>query len=320
MTKGSNQKDRYLLSLLLMAITAASFSTMGAMAKVLGSSMPAYQVAFFRAAINLLIIIAILSLRHELKSIFFNPRKYTLVLIVRGVFGMGSVVSGFYALAHLPFAIATLIAWLAPLFTCLLSWLFLGEKLVARQIGCIGVAFAGFILMVGTGFSGGTLEAQAISIGVFGAFCAGVAYVSVRKAAEHSSAEVVVCYFVGITSLCLLPVCAERWAADGIHQFTQPPIISALLALGLSGAIGQIAMTHAYRFAPAGPVSVMGLLTPTFAVLIGYLAFNEHLALIQWIGGLAVCAGVLGVSRSKARLKPAGRSGSAEPDLSGALA
>ena len=43
-------------------------------------------------------------------------------------------------------------------------------------------------------------------------------------------------------------------------------------------------MTRAYRYAPAGVVSMMNLLNPVFGAAFGIYLFHEGLAAFQWAG------------------------------------
>jgi drug/metabolite transporter (DMT)-like permease len=61
-----------------------------------------------------------------------------------------------------------------------------------------------------------------------------------------------------------------------------------LLLIGVCGAFGQIALTYAYRMAPAAEVSIYNYSGILFSALLGYFILGEALPISSIIGGILV--------------------------------
>jgi len=77
-----------------------------------------------------------------------------------------------------------------------------------------------------------------------------------------------------------------------------------LIVMGIFGNIGHLALTRAYKMAPASQVSPMGYSGLVFAAILGYLLWGEMTDMIGLIGTTAiVVAGIL-VARERSEPMP----------------
>lgn len=83
-----------------------------------------------------------------------------------------------------------------------------------------------------------------------------------------------------------------------------------LAAIGLFGGVGQILLTHSYRFADASTIAPFDYSTMIWTVIVGYLVFSEVPTIEVLVGAaIVIGAGVfvifreraLGLDRSKER-------------------
>ena len=67
----------------------------------------------------------------------------------------------------------------------------------------------------------------------------------------------------------------------------------ALVLIGLFGSLGQIALTYAYRLAPAGEVSIYNYSGILFSMVLGFLCLGETIPATSFMGGALVIAASL---------------------------
>ena len=287
--------DRPLVALAWMTASACSFSSMAIFVKRLAPVIPQFELVFFRSSINLVWVIGLMLIQGET----FFPRGKPL-LVFRGLAGFAGVTCLFYSIGHLPLPIATMLSWCSPIFVILFSRLILNERLPSRSATLILTAFIGLMLLVdpsvGSHVQAVAVPLRAAMIGLMGAAFGGMAYVAVRAATASVGVNGIVFYFVAVSTLISAPLAARDFVSPSFSQAIQ------LLCLGTFATIGQLTMTRAYRYAPAGIVSLMALLNPAFGAAFGLFLFHESMKASQWLGmslvGLAI--GLLTV-RSRAR-------------------
>lgn len=281
--------------------------------KRLGSVLPDFELVFFRSILNLLFVLAIMLLRRE--NLFpdsLNPMRsgraqalrLHLLLFFRGIVGFGGVSCLFYSIHHLPLPMAMMLGWCSPLFVMLFSRLFLGERLAQIALVAVGLAFVGLFLLLNPQLferasSVQTIPLTAVLIGISGAAMSGAAYVAVRAATVQVGANLIVVYFMVVSTLISAPL-----AAIDFKPLTGTAPV-AVLIIGLAAAFGQVTMTHGYRYAPASQVSTMSLLNAAFSAFFGWWLFNERLSSVQWLGMVILGMGVASLTwGDKGRKKP----------------
>ena len=79
----------------------------------------------------------------------------------------------------------------------------------------------------------------------------------------------------------------------------QPAIWWLLILIGLLATIGQFFLTKGYSFAPAAQVGPFTYSNVVFAILIGWIFWEEALDLLTWVGALLTCiAGIITTRRT----------------------
>jgi drug/metabolite transporter (DMT)-like permease len=229
-------------------------------AKVAGATLG--QQVFFRCAVTAVCMAAAVAvLRISLRRL---PVK---VLLLRTVFGGSAMALSFWALSRPEISLgdAEILRRTSPVFVVLLGWPILGEKPTRRLAVLLALAFAGTALVVGPGFDVQGLAATVALVA--GALGAG-AYLAIRLLVKTIPATVVVLFFTGAMTIASAPFALTSPLPDG-------DLLLTLLAAGVTGTLGQIFMTHAYRFAPAGIVSTTGYLAVAFSTWFGIALFGK---------------------------------------------
>lgn len=278
-------KDRT-KALTFILISTLSFSFMGAFVKALGD-FPVYEKVFFRNTISFLVALSILSFSlkysHQRKKGFFKlvfgkieNQKY---LFVRSILGLLGVTFHFYALSRLYLADSQMLNRTSPIFVSLFAFLFLKEKLSKLQMSTIFIALIGAVMVIKPKFDYSMLPALC----AFGAaIMAGAAYTFVRFLRTKEYPETIIFYFSLFSMVGSLPFMIPTFVYPNSEQWLM------LLGIGLTASIGQIGLTHAYRYAKASEVSIYTYTGIIFSALIGFFLWDEISDITSILGGLII--------------------------------
>lgn len=222
-------------------------------------------------------------------------RRNQPALIARSLLGVGGVVCYFYAIDHLLLADASMLAKLSPFFVAVFAAVFLGEAMTKRIAGALVLGFAGGLLIIKPQID---LQVLPALVGAASAVFAGGAYTLLRYLRDREPAETVVLHFSLVTVAGLLPV-----AAIG---FVPPSPIETLwlLGIGIFAAAGQLSLTAAYRYAPAGPTSLLSYATIVFSAVFGWLWWAEVPDGLSLLGGVLILGGAVIAFSRKPRPRP----------------
>lgn len=245
-------------------IAAMGFSLMTFFVRLSGD-LPTMQKAFFRNAFALVIAVSALIINKEKFSI---PKKFRSDIFFRCLFGTTGLIANFYAIDRLNLADANMLNKLSPFFAILVSIIILKEKPSKMDILATIIAFIGALFIIRP--TGSNLELVPALIGLYGGFGAGTAYVFVRSAGKKGAkTPIIVTCFSLFSCILTLPFMVFSYAPMSPKQWL------ILILAGLSAAVGQFAITTAYRFAPAKKLSVFDYVQVIFAALWGFLFLHE---------------------------------------------
>ena len=132
------------LSARYIILSALGFSIMGALVKLSSAEgIPVMEIVAARSLVSF--ILSYFDIRR--KNISLLGRRKGL-LLARGFAGALALVCVYFALTQLPFAEATVLQYLHPMFTTILAFLFLKERLQLSTLFCIVLSLLGLLLIV----------------------------------------------------------------------------------------------------------------------------------------------------------------------------
>ncbi len=278
-------------ALIWMLGAAACFAVSGYFVKRLSQTgVPSMELVFFRSLINAVVVLLLMLKTGEA----LVPRDNLPVLLLRGLAGFVSLCCLFYSLSHLPLSIGMMLAWCSPIFVIFFSAAFLNESLGLARLGCAAAALYGLMLLVKPDLMPAAeavgLPMRAVAIGLLGAASAGLAYVAVRAATARVGVNTIVFYFTGVSTLLSAPFALKVYQAPSDEQWLP------ILGMALSATLAQFMMTQGYRYAKAGVVSLMNLLTPAFSAILGWWLLQETLASMQFAGMALIGGAIVGLT------------------------
>lgn len=215
------------------------------------------------------------------------------VLALRGFTGFIALCFYFYAISKLPLATAVVLNYTAPIFTAVLSILFLRERPSLLLISMIAVSFCGVYFLVGVDLKEWNI---AVLIGLFSGFFAALSYVLIRFIRYRESPIPVIFYFMSVStvgSALFLP-----------FEFRWPDALTwlALGGVGLCAFYAQIWLTISLRRAPASLISPFSYLNPLLSFAYGYFFFKEAATFSAVVGALLIISGGSTITYFESRL------------------
>ncbi len=208
-----------------------------------------------------------------------SVRQWT-ILLLRSVIGAAGIFCNFYALSHIAIGEGMTLNKMAPIWTVVMSWLFLKEKVDFRRGLFLLLAFVGAVLIIKPGFHGGGSFAYAMA--ALGGLCAGTAYVCVHiLGRENVHSAFIVFFFSLFSCIAAVPFMIVDFSPMTLAQ------LLIMAGAGIGGAIGQFGVTMAYRYAEPRDIAVYDYSNVVFTALLGYFVLSQQIDFIS-LAGMAI--------------------------------
>ena len=275
----------------LITLAAITWGTTGATMKLvaLDSPMSPLLVGFFRVAIAAPCLLG--AARGLAGPIRLPARGERARLLVAGL-AMGSYqVCYFWGVAKTSVAVGALVAICsAPLMIAVLAALLLGERMTAATRSALGAGVTGAALLTIGPHGFGPLPAD-FALGVVLALGAGLAYavyaVTVKDVVGRVPPLTIVALTFSVAALVLAPALALEPVAAG------PTAWAWLVYLGVvPTALAYILYVLGLRTTPVTVSSVLTLMEPLTATMLGVLAFGDRLGALGVLGAVLLLGAV----------------------------
>ena len=278
------------LGIALKVAATFAFAAMSALIKMASSRFPVGEVVLFRSLFALAVLVAWLAWRGEFPQALHTRRK--LGHIGRSIAGSGGMFANFVALSLLPLADATALTFATPLIVVPMAALTLGETVRFYRWAAVALGFVGVVVMLsdhlgeGLGNSAAGRSSLGAMIALAGAASSAVAMIQTRRLTQSEPTGAIVFYFSSLTAAisAALLVVAALWPAQALgaaflagqrYVAPSPSELVLLVSIGVFGGVGQILMTHAYRFADASIIAAFDYVAMIWAAALGYALFAE---------------------------------------------
>lgn len=192
---------------------------------------------------------------------------------------------------------AIIVPGFAPVFTVLLGWAVLRERVSRSVVAGLALAFAGLVAVVGPG---GSIDADRLAgaaLFVAGAFCWGIYLLIGRPAIARFGAVRSTLYATATGTAMLIPFSlAERGWRD--LENAEADGWLPILYLAVFGTVVAFVLFYegVSRIGPARAAS-FAMLVPIFGVLSSVALLGERLRISLVVGGAAIIAGLWLIQR-----------------------
>jgi drug/metabolite transporter (DMT)-like permease len=272
--------DRILPAIALRLLSVLLLATMGALIKVAETrGVGVAEALFFRqggAAITVAVVIALGPGVASVKT--GRPGAH----IRRTAVGLTSMACMFSAIMLLPLAEATTLQFTVPIFATILGALLLHEPTGWHRWGAVIAGFVGVLIVAQPG--SGHFPFWGAVLGLVAAALSALVSILLRQIGRTEPAMTTVFWFSTLS----VPVLALPYAFTA--RMHDPLTWAILVAIGVVGGGGQIAMTASLRLAPVSVVVPMDYSSLVWATLYGWLLFGVLPAGATWIGAPVIIA------------------------------
>lgn len=251
----------------------AAYAISDAFVKLLRGSLPSYEAVFFGALLGLTALPFIKRKGDHWRDVLIARRPH--LWVVRAVFGAIGSTSAVIAFTALPMAEAFALIFLMPIFVTILSVIFLKEHVGWRRWSAVIAGFVGVLVVLRPGFRAlGVGHLAALICGLSGA----ISMIALRM--TGSQEKRITLYGAGVIGPLLLTGVLMLWDFrwPSLHEWT------LLLGYGLLAALAAVLLMLATQRAPANQVAPTQYSQMLWAVVFGYVLFDDPLDWPMLIG------------------------------------
>jgi drug/metabolite transporter (DMT)-like permease len=286
-------QGRSLRAALAMLAAVAFFCLMDAGLKQLTTHYPSFQVAALRGASSLPFVLVWALATTGLAPLL---RVRWSLHLLRGVLGVAMMFGFVYALRSLPLSTAYSIFFVAPLMITALSVPFLGEKVGPRRWIAIGVGLIG-VLVVLRPTGEGVLSLAGLAV-LLAAFGYAVGAITVRVLARTDSTQAMMVWLLVFMALGAGALAVPDWVPIRVSDGW------LILGIGIAGALGQYAITEAFRLGEASLIAPLEYTALVWGVLLDATLWGVLPDSITWVGAaIIVASGLYLLRRERVHLE-----------------
>ena len=266
-----------LKGLMWMLLSGILMSCMHGSIRHVSAGLHPFEIAFFRLAFGLLPL-----LPWFIKLGWAPLRTNRLGLLgLRGALNVACMLAFFYTLSITPLVEVTALVFTAPIFATIGAMVVFGERVGLRRWTAIGVGFLGVLVVLRPGFQE---IGQGQMLALFAAVVWGVCIVLIKSLGRTESSLTITVYMsLVMAPLALIP-------AIWVWQWPDQEQFLWLLAIGVLGGAGQMAMVEALKVGETHVIMPMDFTRLIWISVIAYAAFAEVPGLYTWIGGAIIFA------------------------------
>ena len=255
-----------------------------AVVKTLGTDFHPIQMALFRYAIGMVLLLPWFVKAGRETWHTRRIRTHFARAMIAGI-GQAAV---YYGVIHLYLADATAVAFSRPLFLTMLAVLFLGEAVGWQRWAATAFGFAGVLVMVRPGGSEFDI-AWAVALVAAVLFALGILFIR-RLATTEPSIRILFYYHVFGIALFVGPSAA-------IWQAPEPDQFALLMLIGALTCAGMVCFVQGFSIGEASFVGPFEYLRLIYAALIGYWMFAEIPSIWTGAGAVMIIASALYIVR-----------------------
>ncbi|MBO7373046.1 MAG: EamA family transporter [Oscillospiraceae bacterium] len=287
------KKNSSLLGPALIILAAVFWGSMGLFVRPLSArGFSSLQITSARLTLGALVFCGILLLRDPQG---FRIRRKDIPLFLG--LGLASVlfftVCYFTAITMMPLSTAAILLYTSPIWIMLMSVLFFREKLSARKLLALALAFGGCVLV--SGFSGGGLTTAGLLLGLGAGFGYGLYSIFGTVALRRYSPLTVTTWAFVISAV-------GSWfisrPADMLAKIAAAPSPAGLLLFFLltalvTAVVPYLSYTQGLQTVEASRAGIIATIEPLVATLVGVFVFSEPMTLMNCLGIAMILSAVV---------------------------
>lgn len=263
-----------------------SFSAMAIAGRELSTELATSQIVFFRSAIGLALLVALLSVTgwHRVRT------RRIVAHGLRNLVHFAAQYAWFVGVALLPLAQVFAIEFTVPLWVLLLARIVLGERLTGTRILAMLLGLAGVFLILRPGMQAVQPASLAVLASAVGF---AISYLFVKRLVATESAISIVFYMSLLQTPLGLALSLANWRAPSVAMWPWLAIV------GISALSAHFSLSRALAEADAMVVAPMDFLRLPLIAMVGAMFYSEPFDPMVIAGGAVMVAGNLLNLRAK---------------------
>lgn len=277
---------------MLASVVGASAMTVAV--RELSATLDPRMIVALRACVTLIAFLVAVPFFRGLRRLSFSrPWLHA----ARGALIALATMLGFYTLAHLPLATATVLFFTAPIFATLLSMAVHRERVGIRRASAVAAGFTGALIILQPGL-------QPLNLAMLAALGSSVMFATAltlsRGLVAADGAPAAYVSSVVVTVLISMPVAAPVWALPGtlVAGF-------ALVVMVLGGALRGYADIEAYAAGEAAVLAPIAYLRLVLIGIAGFVLYDEVPGPATMLGAMIIVGATLYITWREHQLRRA---------------
>jgi len=273
-----------------MLLSALASAGMNAAVRHISDSLHPFEIGFFRVFFGLLVFTPLL-----VQGGFARLKTQRLRLhALRGALQAGAMLQFFTGLSLTPLAKAAALQFNIPLFTTLLAFAVLREKIRLRRVLALMFGFAGTVIILKPDI--GSVDLGSIFV-VTSAATWATAVIAI-KLLSHTETSVTITVYGAIFMMPFSLLAAITvWQTPTLEQLVW------LGAIGAMGSINNLCIAQAFKEAEVSVVMPLDFSRLIWASIIGYVFFAEVPVVRTWVGGIVIFCSATYIAYREAQAK-----------------
>jgi drug/metabolite transporter (DMT)-like permease len=289
MLAGAAERKSATAGILLMLVAGVCSSLLHIGVRYVSPYLPAIEIVAIRSTITMLVTIPVFLFA---SGVTWRTKRLDLQ-IIRGVVGVCSMWSWYYALGRLPLADSGALSFTTGLFVMIGAALYFGEKVGIRRWAAAAMGFAGMLIILRPG-------AEIITLAAIWAVVSSALWaVSLLMAKNLSRYDqsLTISFFQPLTVAPLaLLLAIPTWV------WPEKDVLLVLFGMGTVAAVGNYCYVHALRVAEASLVMPVDYVRLIWMAGWGFLFFAEVPLISTWIGAAFIIGATCFISLREAQL------------------
>ncbi len=303
-------KQNLWLAIAFASLNACMLAGMSMFAKLLSEYFGPVEVTFFRNAFSLVALFGWLFFARQL---FVLKTQRPWAHLFRATIGTIGITLGMWAVSLMSLAETTVLLFTSPLWTLILSMLFLKECVGPYRISAIILGFIG-IVVVANPFAGEIqLPLLGLIAGLGWGFVSGSVDTILRWMGSTENASTTTFYFMLFGTLIL----GLHWPFAEIqaNSFSLPALL-IICGLGATGLISLLAKSQSFRLGEASVIAPFMYTMIIWSMLFDYLFWDNIPSWNVIVGALIIiCANLIILFRERQKGRLSGKqSGPCQPE------
>ncbi len=251
--------------------------------------LPSIEIVALRSFFTLLVTLPVVVLSTGLAWRTSKPGFH----LMRGVVGVASMWTWYYALGRLPLADAGALSFTTGLFVTAGVALLFGEKVGPRRWTAVAIGFLGAVVILRPGL-------DVISLAAIWAVLSSALWAASLLMAKHLSkfdSSLTISFWQPLTTAPIaLLLAVPTWV------WPEPQLLAVLFGMGIVAAAGNYCYIHAIRVAEASLVMPADYVRLIWMAGWGFLFFAEVPLLTTWIGAALIIGSTFFITWREAQL------------------